>query len=96
LAPRAVFAYTLIALGLLLVALPLILLATTASQGEMKSFGIILIGPIPLILSSENPLHFLGLVAVFLIALAAILFLAFRAYRNPPEEEVVGYNESST
>ncbi len=92
---RTIYAYVLIALGLLLIALPLILLASTIGQGEMKSFGIILIGPIPLILSSENPLHFLGLVAVFLIALAAIFFLVFRTYRNPPEE-VIGDDDAST
>ncbi|MEM0482960.1 MAG: DUF131 domain-containing protein [Nitrososphaerota archaeon] len=88
-APRTVYGYILIAFGLLLVALPLIMLASIAAQGEMKSFGIILIGPVPLILSSENPLHFIGLVAVFLIALAAILVLFFRAYRNSQDPSIL-------
>lgn len=94
--PRTFYAYILIVFGLLLIVLPLVLLAATAPQAEMKSFGIILIGPIPLVLSSENPLHFIGLVAVFLIALAAILAILLRGYRNSREEEATGGYDAST
>ncbi|GBC71767.1 hypothetical protein HRbin02_01555 [Candidatus Calditenuaceae archaeon HR02] len=94
--PRTVYAYILIAFGLLLIVLPLALLLTAVPQAGIKSFGIILIGPIPLVLSSENPLHFIGLVAVFFIALATILAIVLRAYRNPREEEAAGGYDAST
>lgn len=83
---RRLLAYTLIAAGILLLATPLTILALSSTGAEISTFGIILIGPIPIILSSEDPqtAALLALALAILLLLGAVLLL--RAARRAPAE----------
>jgi uncharacterized membrane protein len=70
---KPIYAYILIAagLGLIILSLAILTAATTKQQGE--AFAIILIGPIPLVLSGDGQLMLLVISGV--LALIILLFL---------------------
>jgi len=90
---RRLAAYALIALGLLLVAAPLAVLAAQAAGGRSGFLGIILIGPLPLIISSGEhdfvtPSAIIA--AAALLVAVAILALTVRRGRGGRGHEARG------
>jgi uncharacterized membrane protein len=73
-------------LGIAMVALGLIVLTVLIRNlgGEVKGFGIILIGPIPVIVSDEAsfPLVMLLAVALFLLVVSLVLRTTLRGHQQ--------------
>ncbi|MCS7145966.1 MAG: DUF131 domain-containing protein [Aigarchaeota archaeon] len=78
---RPLYAYLLIAFGIILIAAPLLLLMSEGTTVKMEAVGIVLIGPIPLILSSDDPQSSFLVLGVLAAVIAIITTLILRASR---------------
>lgn len=65
---------------------PLLVLLTLQQPSQTWAFGAIIIGPIPLIISGEDPTTPLILIGAFVAAFMLFLILALRS-RQPISEE---------